>query len=435
MQHIIKSSTCVEGSVTPPGDKSISHRALLLNSISDGTAHITNLCVGDDRSSMIQCLKSLGTQIRKNSSCSITQSQECFEIKGRPDKLLTEPSRVLNAGNSGTTMRLVTGLLAAQPFFSVITGDRFLNERPMGRIIHPLNSMGANVIGRSNNSLGPLAIQGNRLNGIEYTLPTPSAQIKSSILIAGLYAQDVTTIHQPSASRNHTELMMKTMGADINIQGLDVSINPSNLSSINVQVPSDISSAAFWIVAASCHPNARIKINGVGINPYRTGILDILSSMGANITIENIREHGKEPCGDITVQSSNLKGTELSGDIIPKIIDELPILALAACFAKGVTTIRDAQELRVKESDRIKSTVQGLTNLGARIEELPDGMIIHGEQKLKGGYCKSFGDHRVAMTMGIAGMLSNGETIIDGAEAVNVSYPMFWNTLEKIQSS
>ena len=416
----------------PPGDKSISHRAVLLNTIARGTAHVSNFCVGDDRTSMLRCLRGLGASIRLHDSCPITQADGCLEIRGQGRGGLTEPATVLNAGNSGTTIRLVAGLLAAQPFLSIITGDRSLRKRPMNRILQPLSQMGATVMGRSQDSLVPLAIRGGSLHGIDCALPVASAQLKSCILIAGLHAQGETTIHQPADSRDHTERMMSAMGAKLRIDGLTIEVSPSELSAVDVRVPGDISSAAYWLVAASCHPNARLTIRGAGINPSRTGVLDVLKSMSARMALSNVREDGGEPSADLSVESSELEATEICGDLIPRVIDEIPVLALAACFAKGTTVIRDAQELRVKESDRIHSTVAGLSKLGARIEERPDGMVIHGGTPLRGAECKSFGDHRVAMTMAIAGLLAKGETVVAGAEAANVSYPGFWDVVSQL---
>ena len=423
----------LEGVAVPPGDKSISHRAVLLNSIARGTAHVSNFCVGDDRISMLRCLRGLGARITKHSSCSLSQAEECFEVNGRGPDGLTEPATFLNAGNSGTTMRLMAGLLAAQPFFSVITGDRSLKSRPMGRIVRPLVEMGATVMGRSDDSLAPMAIRGGDLSGIDYTLPVASAQLKSCILIAGLHARGETKIHQPAVSRDHTERMLGAMGADLEVDGLSVTVRRSELSAVDVRVPGDISGAAFWLVAACCHPDARITVRGIGINPSRTGVLDVLKTMGARVTVDNVREDGGEPSADLVAESSELEATEISGDIIPRIIDELPVLALAACFARGTTVIRDAQELRVKESDRIRATVEGLSRLGADIEELPDGMVVHGGKRLSGAVCDSFGDHRIAMTLGIAGLLAEGETTVDGAEAAGASYPGFWDTLSELQ--
>ena len=433
MRQVVTSPTRLEGIAVPPGDKSISHRAALLNSIARGTAHVSNFCVGDDRASMLRCLRGLGAQILRHRACSSSQAEECFEVRGQGPDGLSEPSKVLNAGNSATTIRLVSGLLAAQPFFSVITGDRSLRQRPMKRIVDPLVSMGSTVMGRSQGSLPPLAIRGGNLHGIEYTLPVASAQLKSCILIAGLHARGETTIHQPAESRDHTERMMRAMGADLDVDGLDVSVRRSELSSLDVRVPGDISGASSWLVAGCCHPNARVRVRGVGINPSRTGVLDVLKAMGARIKIENVREDAGEPYADLIAESSRLEATEICGDIVPLVIDELPVLALAACFARGTTVIRDAQELRVKESDRIRTTVEGLSRLGARIEERPDGMVIHGGAPLTGADCQAFGDHRIAMTMAVAGLLARGETVVTGMEAAGVSYPNFGETLAQLQ--
>ncbi len=433
MRQVVRAPSRVEGTVVPPGDKSISHRAVLLNSIANGTATVSNFCLGDDRVSMLRCLRGLGAQIKRHPSESGDPAEDTFTVYGRGRYGLAEPTGVLNAGNSGTTMRLVSGLLAAQPFFSVITGDKSLRSRPMDRIARPLTQMGAKVMGRKNNSLAPLAVQGGNLQGIDYAMPVASAQLKSCLLIAGLFAQGQTTVRQPAASRDHTERMMRAMGADIRVDGLSITIRPSELKAVDVRVPSDISGAAFWLVAGCCHPSASIRVRGVGINPSRTGVLEVLRAMGARVRLEDVHEEGGEPSADIIAESSQLEATEIRGDIIPRVIDELPVLALAACFARGTTVIRDARELRVKESDRIKATIDGLTRLGAKVEELPDGMVIHGGASLVGAECQSYGDHRIAMTMGIAGLLARGETVVNGAEAASVSYPGFWETLGRLQ--
>jgi 3-phosphoshikimate 1-carboxyvinyltransferase len=432
MRQVIHPPSRIEATVVPPGDKSISQRAVLLNSIAQGTAHVSNLCVGDDRASMLRCLRGMGARIRRHSACSVSGAQECFEVRGRGAYGLSEPATVLDAGNSATTMRLVSGLMAALPFFGVISGDRSLRSRPMARIVRPLALMGAQIMGRGEDSLAPLAIRGGGLEGIEYSLPVASSQLKSCLLIAGLYASANTTIHQPAASRDHTERMLRRMGADIDVQGLKIVIRPSELDSVDVMVPGDIGSAAFWLVAACCHPSARIRLRDVGLNPTRTGVIDVLRSMGARVRLENMRDNAGEPVADLIAESSDLTATEISGDMIPKVIDELPVLVLAACFARGTTVVRDAGELRVKESDRIRATVEGLTSLGARVEESPDGMLIEGGGTLAGGKCNSHGDHRIAMTMGVAGLLASGTTVVEGAQAASISYPGFWETLSSI---
>ena len=418
----------------PPGDKSISHRAALLNSIADGEAHVSNFCVGDDRSSMLGCLRGLGVKIEEHQDCPVSGAPECFRVVGRGKDGLSEPADVLYSGNSGTTMRLLSGLLASQPFFSIINGDSSLRRRPMKRILLPLSQMGAEVSGRGGGSLAPLAFNGGGLCGIEYQMPVASAQLKSCILIAGMYAEGETSVVQPAESRDHTERMMTAMGGQVEKNGLRVSVRPSNLKSLDIQVPSDISGAAFWLVAGAAHPNARVTVKGVGINPSRTGVLDVLRDMGASIKMENVREDGNEPSADLVAESSDLRGIEIGGDIIPRVIDELPVLAMAASQASGRSIFRDAAELRVKESDRISATVDGLAALGARISETEDGMVIEGGSRLNGSRVKSHGDHRIGMTMAVAGLISNGETLIEESEAADVSYPEFWDTLEDLSA-
>ena len=302
----------------------------------------------------------------------------------------------------------------------------------MGRVVGPLKEMGAQFMGREGDSLAPLAVRGGNLKAIDYTLPVPSAQVKSAVLIAGLYADGKTVVRSPSLSRDHTERMLKYLGGDIKVDGLVATVGRSEFNARDILVPGDVSSAAFWMVAGSAHPNAKIRLEGVGINPTRTGVISVLESMGANLSLENIREGEAEPIADIVVESSNLQGVDIAGEIIPKVIDELPVLALAASLASGSTVIRDATELRVKESDRISATVQGLSRLGVDIEEHEEGMVIRGAQKLVGAPVNSQGDHRIAMTMAIAGLIADGETAIHDAEAAAVSYPTFWDTLASI---
>ena len=434
MQRIIENANSLSGSISPPGDKSISIRSAILNTIATGSAQVSNFCVGDDRNSILNCLQGLGAKITSLSPKGTKEKDEIFQIEGSGYEGLSEPLDVLNAGNSGTTIRLISGLLAAQPFFSVITGDDSLRKRPMKRITKPLILMGSKISGREDGSLAPLSINGGNLAGIEYEMPVASAQLKSAILLAGMHAKSKTTIFQPAKSRDHTERMMKAMGADISYwdESLEISISNSQLNSMDVVVPCDISGASFWMIAGCCHPNADIKITNVGINPSRTGVLEVLQEMGANISKENVSSQSGEPTADIIVKTSKLKSVEIGGEIIPRVIDELPILALAACFAEGKTIIRDAKELRVKESDRISATVSGLKTLGATITETEDGMIIYGNDKLTGGVVESHHDHRIAMTMGIAGLIASGTTTITNAEAAEISYPSFWNELGQL---
>ena len=432
MKMTVGKAERVQGSPTLPGDKSISHRAVLLNSLASGYAHVSNFCEGDDRTAMLGCLRGLGVSIKRVRHTDGRSCSDCFYVRGRGPSGLREPANVLSAGNSGTTMRLVAGLLAAQPFFSVISGDRSLRSRPMDRIVRPLARMGADIMGRGQDALAPLAIRGGSLMGIEYPMPVASAQLKSALLIAGLYARGQTTVIEPTPSRDHTERMLAAMGADVSVDGTSISIGRSDLFSMDVQVPGDISGAAFWMVLAACHPSARLRISRVGINPTRTGVIEALEAMGARLTIENIHEDSGEPSADVVVESSDLRPVELGGDLIPKVIDELPVLALAAAFADGRTVIRDAHELRVKESDRIAATAEGLRRMGASVEERTDGMAITGGAPLAGAEVDGHGDHRIAMTFGVAGALADGRTSITGAEAASVSYPGFWDELAAV---
>ena len=425
----------LSGTISPPADKSVSHRAALLNSLAAGEAVIDNFSVGQDCRSTLRCLQALGVSAERVSPDDSPTGMLQLRLSSPGLQGLTEPSDVLNAENSGTTMRFIMGLLASTPFVSVVNGDSSLRTRPMARIVQPLRRMGAEVMGRGGDSLAPLTIRGGELRGIEYDMPVASAQVKSSLIIASLFAGGETALHQPALSRDHTERMLEAMGATLIEDGLTLVIKPgSELKPLDVKVSGDISSAAFWLVAAAAHPNARVRLTNVGVNPSRAEVIEILRQMGAKITLENPRIEGGEPVADLYVESSELRGVEIAGDQIPIAQDEIPVLALAACFAQGTTTIRDAQELRVKESDRIDATTRELNKLGARIQELPDGMVIEGTGSLNGGACLSHGDHRLAMTLGIAGLLAREDVQIDGAEVVDVSYPDFWQDLEVLAS-
>jgi len=425
MEQRVKGCSVLRGEVTPPGDKSISHRAVILNSIARGRARLENFSPGDDCFSTVACLRQLGVEIIEESGGVLTVSG----LEG-----LKEPRDVLNAGNSATTMRLLAGLLAAQPFLSIITGDESLRSRPMGRLIHPLRLMGAEIWGRGGDSLAPLAIKGNQLKGIEYRLPVASAQLKSAILIPALFAQGKTIVEEPAPSRDHTERLLRAMGAKVEGDGTRIILipGPAPLLPIDLRIPGDISSAAFWLVAGAIHPNAKIKVKDTGINPTRGGIIEVLLDMGAKLSIERERIEGGEPVADLTVESSELVGRQIGGSIIPRLIDEIPLIAVAGSLARGTTIIRDAAELRLKETDRIRATVRELSRLGADIEELPDGMIVHGGRMLKSGECSSYLDHRLAMTLGIAALIAQGETVIHDAEVVAMSYPAFWQDLERL---
>ena len=427
MRQTVSCPSFLGGALSVPGDKSISHRALLLNSIAFGEARLTGLSAGEDVLSTMRCLKAMGVRIEQG------QETGAAVVYGTGLEL-QEPQDILDAGNSGTSMRLLSGLLAAQPFTSVLTGDDSLRTRPMGRIVRPLKSMGAQIMGRNDDTLAPLTIRGGDLQGIEYTMPVASAQVKSSIMLAGLSAAGDTILHQPAKSRDHTERMLAAMGAPVVADGLTLRLQPARLRAVDIAVPGDVSSAAFWLVAGLCHPNARIVVRNVGLNPSRIGIIEALRAMGAGSSLRLMEERtvGGEPVADLVVESGHLTGIEIGGDLIPRIIDELPVLAVAACFAEGTTVIRDAEELRVKESDRIETTVCQLKSLGAKIEARQDGMVIQGTGRLKGAACQSHGDHRLAMALAVAGSLAQGETTIYGADAATVSYPDFWQHLARL---
>ncbi|MGQ9571602.1 MAG: 3-phosphoshikimate 1-carboxyvinyltransferase [Dehalococcoidia bacterium] len=430
MRKTIHSPRRLRGSIHPPGDKSISHRAAILNAIAQGEAVVENFQAGADCLATLRCLRALGVQLDWD-------GQGTLRVQGGGRLGLRESSDVLNAANSGTTMRLLAGLVAGQPFFSVLTGDASLRSRPMERIVEPLRAMGARIQGRAGGAHPPLAIEGSSLRGIRYRLPVASAQVKSALTLAALYGEGETVLTEPALSRDHTERMLRAMGAQI-IGGQDGTLRilppQRELTPLSLRVPGDISAAAFWMVAAAAHPDAEVRLSGVGVNPSRNGIIDALVSMGADIVLEDERIWGCEPVADIVVRSSSLRGTTIQGPLIPRLIDELPVLAVAASLAQGETVIREAAELRVKESDRIRNTVRELRRLGANVQELPDGMVLRGVGYLKGGMCGSHGDHRLAMTLAVAGLLAQGETVVRGAEASSISYPDFWHHLEQLSS-
>jgi len=425
---IVRPCRRLEGEISPPGDKSVSHRAVLFNSFAQGKAEVTNLAPGKDVASTISCLRALGVKIERDGGRATVHGLA-------PDGRYSEPEGVLNAGNSGTTIRLMSGLLAAQPIFSIITGDASLRSRPMKRVIEPLRLMGAEIRGRANDSFAPLAISGRRLSGIRYRLPVASAQLKSALLTAALFANGETVLEEPAPSRDHTERMLKRMGVRIKKLANGVELKPPTrpLPALSLRIPGDISSAAFFMVAAAIHPNARITITGCGVNPTRTGIIDVLIQMGANLKVINQRLEGDEPVADIAVESSRLKGVTVGGDLIPRLIDEIPVLAVAACVARGRTVIKDAAELRLKESDRVATVVEGLSRMGARIEARPDGMVVDGGYPLHGAAVSSHHDHRLAMSLAVAALIASGETAVEQAGSVAISYPGFWQDLESLK--
>lgn len=430
MRKTIRSPRRLRGSIEAPGDKSISHRAAILNAIAEGEAVVESFQGGADCLATLRCLRALGVKIDWD-------GQGTMRIQGGGRFGLKESADVLNAGNSATTMRLLAGLLAGQPFFSVLTGDASLRSRPMERVVEPLRAMGARIQGRAGGARPPLAIEGGSLRGIRYRLPVASAQVKSALSLAALYGEGETVLEEPAPSRDHTERMLQAMGVEVLSEdggGLRVLPPQRELTPLSLRVPGDISAAAFWMVAAAAHPDAEIRLAGVGVNPSRSGIIDALAAMGASVALEEDRMWGCEPVADIVVRSSSLRGTVIEGSLIPRLIDEIPVLAVAACLAEGETVIRDAHELRLKESDRIRTTVFELRRLGASIQELPDGMAIEGVGGLRGGACGSHGDHRLAMTLAVAGLLARGETVVRGAEASSISYPGFWHHLEELSS-
>ncbi len=419
----------LRGELRMPGDKSISHRALMLNAISEGSAIITNLGPGADGASTIRCLKALGVTVERAEDGAV-------RVDGVGFGGLREPEDVLDAGNSGTALRLLAGLLAGQPFLSLLTGDASLRSRPMRRVIDPLRRMGGQLWARGGDTLPPIAVRGAKLSGIDYSLPVASAQLKSALLLAGLYAEGQTILREPQPCRDHTERMLRAQGADIAVADRVITLTPGRrLSSLNVQVPGDISSATFWLVAAAIHPDAELVVRDVGINPGRTGALDVLRAMGAELELLPKGERDGEPVADLVARSSKLHGVRVGGDLVPRLIDEIPVLAVAAAFASGETRFVDAGELRVKETDRIHALVAELGRLGAAVEELPDGLVVRGGRKLKGTVCESHADHRMAMAMAVAGLMAEGETSIQGAEAARVSYPGFWSDLERVSGA
>jgi 3-phosphoshikimate 1-carboxyvinyltransferase len=419
----------VQGKLTIPGDKSISHRALMLGAIAEGETIIEGLLLGEDPRSTAACFRAMGAKISELNSQRVT-------VTGVGLGNLQEPNDVLDAGNSGTTMRLMLGLLASHSdrLFTV-TGDSSLRSRPMSRVIKPLTQMGANIWGRQGNSLAPLAVQGKQLEPTHYHSPIASAQVKSCILLAGLMVDGQTTVTEPALSRDHSERMLQAFGAtleiDRHIHSVTLTGQPT-LRGQKVIVPGDISSAAFWLVAGAIVPDSDLLIENVGVNPTRTGILEALEMMEADITRLNERVVAGEPVADLRVRCSQLKACEIAGDLVPRLIDEIPILAVAAAFAEGITVIKDAAELRVKESDRLAVMATELGKMGAKITELEDGLQITGGYELKGVETDSFGDHRIAMSLAIAALNAQGQTTINRAEAASISYPNFVATLTTI---
>lgn len=427
----LPSDLALRGRVRVPGDKSISHRALMLGAISEGETRIQGLLLGEDPRSTAACFGAMGVGLSDLEG-------EWVTVQGLGLGQLQEPVDVLNAGNSGTTLRLMLGLLAAhRDRCFMVTGDQSLRSRPMGRVIQPLTQMGAQIWGRQGNRLAPLAVRGTQLRPIHYHSPVASAQVKSCLLLAGLMTEGATTITEPSLSRDHSERMLRAFGADLAVDPETCSVTvhgPARLTGQTIVVPGDISSAAFWLVAAAITPGSDLVVENVGINPTRTGILDALQTMEADLTLENLRQVTGEPVADLRVRYSPLRAAQFGGDLIPRMIDEIPILAIAALFAKGTTQIRDAAELRVKECDRLAVMASQLTRLGARLEEQGDGLTIQGQATLQGNDVHSHGDHRIAMSLAIAALRARGSTHIQNADAATISYPSFIATLAQLSN-
>ena len=393
----------------------------MLGSLANGVTEISGFLKGADCLSTIDCFRKMGIDIDING--------ENVTVHGNGLRGLKKPDEMLYTGNSGTTTRLLCGILAGQNFDTSITGDASIQKRPMGRVVQPLSMMGAKI----ENEYCPLYITGTKLHGIDYKMPVASAQVKTAIILAGLYADGETVIHEIEKSRDHTELMLSAMGADLTVDNLDITVKPTNdLTAVNVDVPGDISSAAFFLVLGAIMPNSQITVTNVGINPTRTGIINVLKDMGADITLENVHTSAGETVADITVRSSSLKGTTVGGDIIPRLIDELPIIAVAAVFADGQTVIKDAQELKVKETNRIRAVVDEFNKCGIDITETDDGMIINGGKSIHGADFKTYGDHRMAMSLTVLAQLADGESTLDDSDCACVSYPTFFDDFYKL---
>lgn len=428
-QRTVAPAKSLRGEITVPGDKSISHRSIMLGSLAEGTTRVSGFLMGEDNLSTWKAFEAMGVAIRRTGS-------DALEIAGVGLDGLREPADVLDCGNSGTTMRLMTGLLAGQNFFSVLTGDRYLRRRPMKRVVTPLTAMGARIWGRDHGERAPLAIQGGSLQPVRYASPVSSAQVKSAVLLAGLSVAGETTVTEPHLSRDHSERMLKCFGAEVRTfaGGVSLSGRP-RLVAREVNVPGDISSAAFFMVAGLVTPGAELLIRNVGINPTRSGIIDILKSMGGRIELLDIREQSGEPVADVLVRHGRLKGIEISGDLVPRAIDEFPVISVAAALAEGTTVIREAEELRVKETDRIAAMVSELGKLGGNVEARPDGMVINGIEQFAGGMVASHGDHRIAMSMAVAALSARGAVTIEDTACTETSFPGFWELLDRIRDA
>lgn len=424
---VVQAGGALKGHCSVPGDKSISHRVVMFGGLAEGESYVRGFLAGGDCRSTVAVMRTLGVQIDE-----VTPTE--LLIHGRGFRGLQEPSTVLDCGNSGTTIRLLVGLLAGQNFTSFLTGSEQIRRRPMGRVVKPLRGMGADILGRQDGNYAPLGIRPARLRGVEYDLPVASAQVKSCVLLAGMYANGLTVVREPGPARDHTERMLMAMGAPVTVVGRSVtSESPTGpLKPLDITVPGDMSSAAFLLVAACIVPDSRITVTGVGVNPTRTGIVEALQEMGAQITYRNERMQAGEPVADIEVIGAPLRGAAFGGERIVTMIDELPVLAVAATQAEGRTIVRNAEELRVKETDRIATTVSELRKMGAHIEPTHDGFIIDGPTPLRAAPTEAHGDHRLAMALAVAGLVTQGGTMVYGAEVTGDSFPGFEFTLQAL---
>lgn len=412
----------LKGEVTVPGDKSIGHRAVIFASVANGDSRIFNLSAGEDNQRTVQAFKELGVKIESDG--------ETLCVQGTGWDGLSQPRRAIDCGNSGTTMRLLSGVMAGRPFVTALDGDASLRERPMQRVIDPLSRMGAQILARNGKGLAPLEIHGGSLKGIHYRSPIPSAQVKSAVLLAGLQATGTTVVEEPQRSRDHTEIMAKAFGAPIAVQGRAVSVEGRRrLSARDVRVPGDLSSAAFLLVAAAAIPGSDVFVRGVGVNPTRAGVIEVLRRMGASVEFVSSREEGGEPVADLRILGKRLRGVAIGPEMVAQTIDEYPVLSVAAALAEGTTTISGAKELRYKESDRIATMIQELRKLGVEVVEREDGMVIEGRQRLVGANLMTYGDHRVAMALAVAGLSSEGGIEIDDDGCVGISFPRFFDVL------
>jgi len=426
VELVLEKVNKLKGNISVPGDKSISHRSLILGSISQGETRIYNFLNSLDCLKTLECMQALGAEIELGKDNSV-------KIKGKGLYGLQEPKDMLDVGNSGTTIRLLAGLLSGQDFYSVLNGDDSIRKRPMKRVVEPLRLMGADIWGRKDGQFAPLSIRGNKLNPLHYTLPVASAQVKTALLLAGLYATGETVVKEPLPTRDHTERMLELMQADLKISPPEIKVmGRKELRGTDIFIPGDISSAAYFIVAASILRDSQIIIKQVGVNPTRIGVIEILKKMGTKIDILNYQIKSNEPRADLKIEYSELKGIEIKEEMVPLLIDELPLIAVVATQAQGKTLVSGARELRVKESDRIKAIVSELKKMGADIEEEEDGFTVNGPTGLQGAVCESYNDHRIAMSLAVAALLAEGKTIIKNSECIDISFPGFEKTLRKL---